>query len=263
MTRVLPLAVVLAWSAAAQPAARITVLFDDTGPMAAGWGYSALIEAGGRRILFDTGGSGALLERNVKALGVDLRRLDAVILSHRHDDHIQGASYVLKVNPAVKVYVPLEEFGVFGTSPLMVLAPYLPPRLRPPSNPVPRAVRISGPTEILPGVRIVVTSTSELTELTLVVRTSKGSLLVSGCSHAGIETVLQAAGPGVTTIAGGLHLINANPDEIDRLIPALKSRWQIQTILPGHCTGLRAIASMQRIFGTRCIVAGAGQATEL
>jgi 7,8-dihydropterin-6-yl-methyl-4-(beta-D-ribofuranosyl)aminobenzene 5'-phosphate synthase len=54
--------------------------------------------------LFDTGGNAEILEHNVKALGVDLSKLDFVVLSHRHGDHISGLNYVLRVNPSVKIY---------------------------------------------------------------------------------------------------------------------------------------------------------------
>src|SRR3954471_7434157 len=67
--------------------ARITVLYDAFGKDAAmtrDWGYAALVEINGKRILFDTGGDSTIFARNVKAKGVDLTRLDFVVLSHRH-----------------------------------------------------------------------------------------------------------------------------------------------------------------------------------
>lgn len=51
------------------------------------WGYSALIENGGKRILFDTGNSPGILAQNAKAKGVDLSKLDFLVMSHRHGDH--------------------------------------------------------------------------------------------------------------------------------------------------------------------------------
>jgi 7,8-dihydropterin-6-yl-methyl-4-(beta-D-ribofuranosyl)aminobenzene 5'-phosphate synthase len=65
---------------------RVTILYDAFGKSAAmtrAWGFSALIEFGGKRILFDTGGNAEILEHNVKALGVDLSKLDFVVISHR------------------------------------------------------------------------------------------------------------------------------------------------------------------------------------
>ena len=72
---------------------RVTILYDAFGKSPAvtkAWGFSALVEYGGKRILFDTGGNAEIFEHNVKALGVDLSKLDFVVLSHRHSDHISG-----------------------------------------------------------------------------------------------------------------------------------------------------------------------------
>src|SRR5579862_9468042 len=102
---------------AASPA-RITVLYDAFGKdvaMTKDWGYAALLEINGKRILFDTGDDAAILAKNVKARGVDLTKLDFVVLSHRHSDHVSGLSYVLGVNPRVKIYAPKEGFGIFGS----------------------------------------------------------------------------------------------------------------------------------------------------
>jgi len=105
-------------SAATAPPPHITVLFDAFGQDAAmtkDWGYSALVQIGGKCILFDTGGNSDILARNAKAKGVDLSRLDFVVLSHRHSDHLGGLSYLLRVNPKIRIYAPKENFGVFGS----------------------------------------------------------------------------------------------------------------------------------------------------
>ena len=78
------------------------------------WGYAALIEYGGKRILFDTGNDAEIFAQNVKAKGIDLTKLDFVVMSHRHGDHIGGMTYLLSMNPKVKIYAPKEGFGVFG-----------------------------------------------------------------------------------------------------------------------------------------------------
>src|SRR6202043_4293311 len=70
----------------------------------------------GKRILFDTGNDREIFASNVKAKNVDLANLDFVVLSHRHSDHMAGLSYVLSVNPDVKVYAPKEGFGIYGSS---------------------------------------------------------------------------------------------------------------------------------------------------
>ena len=97
--------------------AQITVLYDAFGKdpaMQKDWGYSALVECGGKRILFDTGNNPDVLEQNAKAKHIDLSKLDFVVMSHRHGDHMGGLSYLLRVNPKVKIYAPKEGFGVYG-----------------------------------------------------------------------------------------------------------------------------------------------------
>src|SRR5712664_345202 len=97
--------------------AQITVLYDAFGKPSAmqrDWGYAALIEYGGKRILFDSGNNPEILAQNAKAKNIDLSKLDFVVMSHRHGDHMGGLAYVLKVNPTVKIYAPKEGFGVYG-----------------------------------------------------------------------------------------------------------------------------------------------------
>jgi glyoxylase-like metal-dependent hydrolase (beta-lactamase superfamily II) len=94
-------------TSAAAETPRITVLYDAFGKDAAmskDWGYAALVEINGKRILFDTGNDPAIFAKNVKAKGIDLTKLDFVVLSHRHTDHVSGVSYLLSRNPKVKIY---------------------------------------------------------------------------------------------------------------------------------------------------------------
>jgi 7,8-dihydropterin-6-yl-methyl-4-(beta-D-ribofuranosyl)aminobenzene 5'-phosphate synthase len=105
----------LAGVAAAETPNRVTILYDSFGKspsLTMDWGFAALVEYGGKRILFDTGNNARIFERNVKALGVDLKNIDFVIISHRHADHTSGISYLLTVNPKVKIYVPDGTLGI-------------------------------------------------------------------------------------------------------------------------------------------------------
>src|SRR6478752_7623464 len=107
-------------SVAAEPKSQITILYDAFGTDAAmkkDWGFSALVEVAGKRILFDTGNDRDIFAANVKAKGVDLTKLDFVVMSHRHSDHMAGLSYLLSVNPKVKIYAPKDGFGgIYGSS---------------------------------------------------------------------------------------------------------------------------------------------------
>src|SRR5262245_38125808 len=100
-------------------AAQITVLYDafgKTSTLTKDWGFAALVEYGGKRILFDTGNNAEIFAHNVEAAGIDLKQLDFAVVSHRHGDHTSGLNHLLKVNPAVKIYAPQENFGVFGAA---------------------------------------------------------------------------------------------------------------------------------------------------
>ena len=97
--------------------AQIAVLYDafgQTSAMQKDWGYAVLVEYGGKRILFDTGNNPDILAQNAKAKDIDLSKLDFVVMSHRHGDHMVGLAYLLRVNPKVTIYAPKEAFGVYG-----------------------------------------------------------------------------------------------------------------------------------------------------
>src|SRR5258708_38216845 len=112
---------------------RVTILYDafsDNKAVTRDWGFSALVEHDGKRILFDTGNNPEIFEHNVKALNIDLTKLDFVVVSHRHTDHASGLRYLLKINPDVTAYVPADGANGFGGSELP------PPLFRPePSMP--------------------------------------------------------------------------------------------------------------------------------
>lgn len=262
----------------------VTILYDAFGDrpgLVRDWGFAALVEYGGKRVLFDTGNDPDVFARNVRALHVDLKHLDFVVISHRHGDHTAGLSYLLRVNPKVKIYAPKEGFGVFGAAlPGAFFRPdsALPRRMRyfegrPPAElrfgaawPGARFTWIDSTTEVAPGFVIVSTvsntpGTLELRELSLVVRTPSGLVLLVGCSHPGIDTILEAtraAGDHVHLILGGLHLVNTPDPEIARIAATLHDAWLVDLLAPGHCTGEPAFAVLQRVFRERYLYAGVG-----
>ena len=96
---------------------RITILYDSFAKnkeMKTDWGFSAYIEFNNKKILFDAGNDSAFFQHNVEAAGIDLAGIDYAVISHRHDDHIKGLSYLFSVNPNVPVYVPNDKFGIFS-----------------------------------------------------------------------------------------------------------------------------------------------------
>jgi 7,8-dihydropterin-6-yl-methyl-4-(beta-D-ribofuranosyl)aminobenzene 5'-phosphate synthase len=264
--------------------AQITVLYDafgKTSGMQKDWGYAAFIEYGGKRVLFDTGNRPDILEKNAKAKGVDLSKLDFVVMSHRHADHMGGMTYLLRVNPKVKIYAPKEAFGVYGSE--LPSAFYrkdasLPPQQRYYDGAPPDVIKsgsawptanfevVDQDTVIAPGIHLIALvsnkpGTLEMRELSLVIETPEGDVVVVGCSHPGIEKILEAAAkinPRIQLLAGGLHLVVAPDDEIEKTVAALHDTYKVAYIAPGHCTGEPTFTALKKAFGERYLYAGLG-----
>jgi 7,8-dihydropterin-6-yl-methyl-4-(beta-D-ribofuranosyl)aminobenzene 5'-phosphate synthase len=272
-------------TATAAGPARITVLYDAFGKdatMTRDWGYAALVEINGKRILFDSGDDPAIFAKNVKAKAVDLTKLDFVVLSHRHSDHVGGFSYLLSVNPKVKIYAPKDGFGgIFGSdlpSKFYRKDESLPAEMRYYNGAPPEIMRlgtvfpganiqlIDKTTEVAPGITLIALvsdalGTKELKELSLAINTPDGIVLVVGCSHPGIETIVAEAAkinPHIHFIAGGFHLVVAQDTAIEKVATSLHDTYKVDYIAPGHCTGEPTFAAMQRMFGDRYLYAGLG-----
>lgn len=270
--------------------ARITLLYDAFGKDAAmtrDWGYAALVEISGKRILFDTGDDPAIFAKNVKARGVDLTKLDFVVISHRHGDHTSGLSYLLSVNPKVRIYAPAEGLGgIFGTavpSKFYRKNEALPAEQRYFNGTPPEIVRmgtvfpganiqlIDKTTEALPGITLIALvseapGTKELRELSLAVTTADGIVLVVGCSHPGIENIVAEAAkinPHIHVIAGGFHLVAAQDPAIEKIATTLHDTYKVDYIAPGHCTGEPTFAALQHKFGDHYLYAGLGTTLDL
>lgn len=271
-------------TAATPTPARITILYDAFGKdatLAKDWGYAAFVEISGKRILFDTGDNPTLLAQNVKAKGVDLSRLDFVVLSHRHSDHVGGFSFLRSVNPNVRIYAPKENFGVFGSDlpgTFYRRDESLPAQMRYYDGTPPETMKfgtafpganiqvIDKTTEVAPGVTLIaltsdVPGTRELKELSLAINTPEGIVLIVGCAHPGIEAIVAEAArinPHLHVIAGGLHLVVAQDPAIAKVITALHDTYKVDYIAPGHCTGEPTFTALQRAFGDRYLYAGLG-----
>jgi 7,8-dihydropterin-6-yl-methyl-4-(beta-D-ribofuranosyl)aminobenzene 5'-phosphate synthase len=280
----LPLAAYHRHDIPAVPSNRITILYDAFGKatrMTKDWGYSALVEHGGKRILFDTGNNPDIFARNVEAAGARLDNLDFVVVSHRHLDHTAGLSYLLRVNPGVRIYVPRESFGVFGSS--LPSSFYrkqdsLPQEMRyydgEPEDtlsfgtvwPQGRFVPVDSMLEVAPGIHLIalvsdVPGTRELRELSLAIETAEGMVVVAGCSHPGIERIVEAASGidhRVSSVFGGFHLPAAPDSQIERIATALHDTYRVKRVAPGHCTGEPAFYRFRKGWGEEYVYAGVG-----
>lgn len=277
------LAVVPGVLAKPAPAPKITVIVDAFGgdaPLQQDWGYAALVEANGKRILFDTGNDAARFAANLRALDIDLASIDFAVVSHRHGDHTDGLRELRRANPRITVYVPDDEYFGGDTPPALYAGtePSLPTTQRyfggrPPTS-VPhgtpwdglRFVRVRGVREIAPGIRVAGNAAPDgpfahLAELSLSIDTPDGQVVVVGCSHPGIERILAAFDAPrrpVALLAGGLHWTPLPRDEIDTLAGTLHDRWQVAAVAPGHCTGETGFLALMRRFGQRYRHAGVG-----
>lgn len=266
----------------------ITILYDAFGTkseMKKDWGFSALIEYQGKRILFDTGNNADIFAQNIKARGVDLTKLDFTVISHRHGDHIAGIPVLLSINPNVKIYAPKENFGIFGSAlpgnfyrsneALPLDRRYFagkPPATMNFGNAWNKNFELVDKTiEIAPGLFLISLvsnnpGTLELHELSLAIKTPRGLVIVVGCSHPGIEKILEAASvidPHIHMIVGGMHLVVTPDQEIQRISSALHNTWKVDFVAPGHCTGEPAFEALAKEFGNRYIYAGLGQTLEI
>ena len=266
-------------------ATQITVLYDafgKTSTMKKDWGFSALIEYGGKRILFDTGNNADIFAHNVEAKGIDLRQLDFAVVSHRHGDHTSGLNHLLRINPAVKIYAPQENFGVFGAalpSTFYRRDESLPPDMRYFDGRPPDTLRFGSPwpqgnftwvaktTEVAPGFHLILLNGTwgvdlEVKEISLAIDTPDGIVLIVGCSHPTLEKIVDAARSAINKpihlILGGTHLLPAKDDQVKSLAASLRDDRNVRYIAPVHCTGEPAFAILKETFGDRYIYAGLG-----
>src|SRR5262244_3197900 len=287
-------AVILAGGATAAPPpaaspdvqrAQITVLYDafgKTSAMQKDWGFSAFIEYGGKRVLFDTGNNADIFAHNVKAKGVDLTKLDFVVISHRHGDHTSGLNHLLNANPRVPIYAPKEVAGVFGSA---VPGTFyrrnesLPSEMSYFDGKQPETLHFGSPwpqghftwvaktMEVVPGFHLILLKGSwgvdlDVMELSLAIDTPDGIVLVVGCSHSTIEKILEATKATIDKplhlVIGGTHLLPAPDEEIRRIATSMHDTWKVEWIAPAHCTGEPAFAILKQSFGDRYVYAGLG-----
>lgn len=272
---------------AQEPPARVTIVYDAFGQPSAlkrGFGYSALVEYGGKRILFDTGADVNDFAFNANALSIDLTKLDFVVLTHRHGDHTSGLRRVLEVNPGVKIYTPMEPANFDTPTPPGIVklikrrvdtAPddmhYFDgkyPDHFVSGTPWPGAnfAPLRALTEVAPGfylfpIRSDTAGTKEMYELSMAIKTPRGLAVIVGCSHPGIENILAEASKIDThlfTVFGGFHLVDVPDQEVTGIVSRFHDQWKMERVAAGHCTGEFAFSEFNRVFGPKFDHAGVG-----
>jgi 7,8-dihydropterin-6-yl-methyl-4-(beta-D-ribofuranosyl)aminobenzene 5'-phosphate synthase len=134
------------------------------------WGFACLVTSGTSTVLFDTGGDGPILPKNMAILGLDPLEIDAVELSHIHADHTGGLATLLEAGARPVVCVPAAFPASFENN-VRVLT---------------KLVEVSGPMEILPGIHSSGEVGKGIIEWALAVETGHGLVVVTGCAHPGI-----------------------------------------------------------------------------
>ncbi|MEJ2703620.1 MAG: MBL fold metallo-hydrolase [Sedimentisphaerales bacterium] len=205
----------------------VTILYDNESQvegLETDWGFSCLVSHGGVNLLFDTGSNGAILLKNMRVLGIEPGSIHEVFISHVHFDHVGGLSSFLNENGDVTVYAPASLRGI---------------------RPARKVVYVDKSMKIREG--LYTTGLLDDIEQSLAVRSENGLVVIVGCSHPGIPSILKAAERFGTPIAliGGLHGFR----EFEVLQP-------LHLVCPTHCT--QHIAEIQSRYPDKYVRGGVG-----
>jgi len=229
---------------------KLTILYDNNPydyRLKSSWGFSCLIELWEKTILFDAGGDGEILLYNMRVLNKDPKIIDMVVLSHIHGDHTGGLWSLLRERSPLKVYIPASFPKEFEQ------------RVKKYGGEV---VRVDASLEIDRGVYSTGEMDHGIKEQSLVIKTSKGMILITGCAHPGIVEIIQKAKTiakeDMYMVIGGWHLSSAGEMEIKGIIDTFL-RMGIQRVAPCHCTGDRAMGIFKREYRENFIKAGVGK----
>jgi len=215
------------------------------------WGFSCLVRYNQKTILFDTGGDSTILLDNMQKLQVKPKEVDIVVLSHIHGDHTGGLAGFLGKNNQVSVYLPRSFPQSFKHAVKSYGA---------------RIEEVYDPIEIMPGVY----STGELNggikEQSLVVKTTSGLVVITGCAHPGIDNILrkskEIAKDKIHLVLGGFHLGGTSTSQIKTIIQNFEILG-VEKVAPCHCTGDKARSLFKKYFGRYYIEAGVGKKVSL
>ena len=249
-------------------------------------GWSVYIERGDNRIIFDTG-QGIGFSNNTRLLNIDLREVQTVILSHGHYDHTLGLQDLFKEEGKKTLYCHpdcfIPKFSLRGKTPRYIGIPYTEKELKKMGADIHFITEF---TEIMPGIHITgsiprVTDFESVDsmlkvkgpddewetdtlwdDMSVVIETEKGLVVILGCAHSGIINTLkhvakQMPGLPIDTVIGGTHLGFADKNQFDKTVDALKA-FNIKHLGVSHCTGQINAAKLHHLFKDSFFFASVG-----
>jgi 7,8-dihydropterin-6-yl-methyl-4-(beta-D-ribofuranosyl)aminobenzene 5'-phosphate synthase len=233
----------------------ITILYDNRPYDSAcltDWGFSCFIKGFEKTILFDVGEKEDVFLKNVAALKVDLKTVDILILSHFHPDHANAIGALLNLKPGVQIYVPDD--------------PRTDPRIQPLKDQIQKAgasvTVIKTPREIFPHVFLTGTMGALIKEQSLILDTASGLIIVTGCAHQGIVSIVQRAKSilkkDIALLLGGFHLLDSPDAVVKGIIDKFKENG-VRQIGATHCTGDKAIQMIRDAYKENFVEIGAGK----
>jgi|AntAceMinimDraft_9_1070365.scaffolds.fasta_scaffold05751_5 7,8-dihydropterin-6-yl-methyl-4-(beta-D-ribofuranosyl)aminobenzene 5'-phosphate synthase len=211
------------------------------------WGFSCLVEGLDKTILFDVGGEGSILLGNMEKLKIDPKAIDIIILSHIHYDHIGGLSSFLEKNSEVTVYLPeslpqsvkrtVKEAGA-------------------------KLIEVRKPLAICKNVYSTGELGSWIKEQSLIIKTGKGLVVITGCAHPGVVNIVKKAKDmlrkNVYLVLGGFHLCWMNTWQIKGIVKGLKEQG-VKKAAPCHCSGDLARELFKKAYGKDFVLMGVGK----
>jgi len=171
------------------------------------WGFSCVVEGLEKTILFDTGTDGSILMKNMKRMKVDPKSIDLVVLSHFHGDHTGGLEHFLEMNSEAMVFA-LSSFPEKWKVALREMKV--------------RLVDVRGPMIICKDVYTTGEMGSGIIEQALLIKTERGTILITGCAHPGIVSIVEKAmdlsGKQVLLAMGGFHLRDYSDEDLGQVL---------------------------------------------
>jgi 7,8-dihydropterin-6-yl-methyl-4-(beta-D-ribofuranosyl)aminobenzene 5'-phosphate synthase len=232
----------------------ITILYDNykfNQELESDWGFACLIEGLDKTILFDTGTKGSILLSNMKKMEKDPAKVDIVILSHIHQDHTGGMADFLDANSDVTVYLPVSFPDQFKN---MI------------KNKGAKIIEVSKPMEIMEGVKTTGEMGTQIIEQSLILETSKGSVIITGCAHPWILDIIKKAaeisGNNILLAMGGFHLLRTSDKDVLEIIEEFR-QMNIRYAGPTHCSGDKTIKLFKENYGENFISLGVGRVLKI